>query len=243
MRYIYYILGIVIIITAAVGWTVFNKASVDLSKPAVVVNDRVITHDELESMMDSKPHDKKRQAYIDSIILNELLIQEAVKRSINKEEAFRKSVEEFYEQSLVKTLLDRQYDRFSPEVTQQEIDRYKALSGKTVTVLKTVYKNREEALAGENGTSETIFAPFKYLSDRLKFIVLKTKEGGSSRPYDSREGVVVYTVEKTEPLDTPIKEDFDLSRIQSFIKNRKKEMLYNRWTDELRENAYIWRDK
>lgn len=243
MRYIYYILGIVIIITAAVGWNVFNKGSVDLSKPALVVNDRIITHDELESMMKERPHDKSRKAQLDSIILNELLIQEAVKRSIHQEEKFRRAVENFYEQSLVKILLDRQYDKFNPEVTQEEINRYKELSGKKVQVLKTTYPTADDARHDQNGQSETISAPFEYLSDRLKFMMLSMDPGDSSDLHETRHGTVVYTLEKTEPLEIPAKEDFNVSRIKSFIKDRKKEVKYNRWTDQLREKAYIWRDK
>ena len=48
---------------------------------------------------------------------------------------------------------------------------------------------------------------------------------------------------RSEPLEIPAKEDFNVSRIKSFIKDRKKEVKYNRWTDQLREKAYIWRDK
>ncbi|MCF8044603.1 MAG: hypothetical protein K9J83_01990 [Desulfarculaceae bacterium] len=243
MRYIYYIIGIVIILTAAVGWTVFNKATVDISKPALVINDRIITHDELESMMKKRPHDKSKQAHLDSIIQQELLIQEAIKRSINQEEEFRQSVEDFYEQSLVKTLLDRQYDRFHPEATQQEIDRYKSLSGKKVQVVKTIYPTEQDAKADENGQTETISAPFEYLSGGVIFMLLSMEPGDVSAPRQTRHGTVVYTLEKTEPMDTPAKEDFNTDRIKSFIKDRKKEVLYNRWTDKLRENAYIWRDK
>ena len=243
MRYIYYILGIVIIITAAVGWSVFNKGSVDLSKPALVINDRIITHDELESMMKQRPHDKTKQAHLDSIIQQELLIQEAIKRSIHQEERFRRSVEDFYEQSLVKTLLDRQYDRFNPEATQEEIDRYKELSGKKIQVLKTTYPDINDAQADRNGSLETISAPFVYLSDRLKFMLLSMEPGEVSAPHETRHGTVVYTLEKTEPMESSTQEDFNTDRIKSFIKDGKKEVLYSRWTDKLRDNAYIWRDK
>jgi len=243
MRYLYYILGIVIIITAAVGWTVFKKASVDISKPALVINDRIITHDELESMMEKRPHDKSKQAHLDSIIQQELLIQEAIQRSINQEETFRQSVEDFYEQSLVKTLLDRQYGKFHPDVTQEEIDRYKTLSGKKIQVVKTIYPTVQDAKTDENKKTETISAPFVYLSDRLKFMLLSMEPGDVSAPHETRQGTVVYTLEKMEPMDPPAKEEFNTDRIKSFIKDRKKEVLYSRWIDKLRENAYIWRDK
>lgn len=243
MRYLYYIIGIVIILSAAVGWAVFNKASVDTSKPVLVINDRIITQDELESMMEERPHDKTKKAHLDSIIQQELLIQEAVERSINEEENFRQSVEDFYEQSLVKTLLDRQYGKFHPEVTQEEIDRYKALSGKKIQVVKTIYPTAQDARAHENGKSETISSPFVYLSDRLKFMLLSMEPGDLSAPHETRQGTVVYTLEKTEPMESSAKENFNTDRIKSFIKDRKKEVLYSRWIDKLRENAYIWRDK
>src|SRR6056297_2464487 len=121
MRYLYYIIVIVLLATAGFAFLRHEKASVDVSRPAITINDRIITENELQDRLAAKPHDMTDQQYIDSLIMQELLIQEALKQNIHKEESFRRSVENFYEQSLVKILLDRKSRETDPEVTQQEV--------------------------------------------------------------------------------------------------------------------------
>jgi uncharacterized protein YktA (UPF0223 family) len=244
MRYIYYMIGILALVTLAVGFSLRDRAQVDVSPAAIRVNDRIITENELERLMRAKPHDMKKGQYIDSLIMNELLIQEAIRRDIHKEEAFRRSVENFYEQSLIKILLDRQYEAFRPIVTAAEVEKYRELAGSRVFIQKHVYPDRKAAEKGKNSRTETVSARFAFLSDNLKFIALKLSPGDTSRPYETRQGVVVYTLEKTEPADPPSPGTKpDEEAIRTFIRDHKKERLYDRWTDALRENARIWRKK
>jgi hypothetical protein len=74
-------------------------------KAAIIINDKVITLDEFAGMKPS--HDEHRADFINSLIARELLIQEAQRTGIDKEENFRRSLQGFYEQSLVKVLMDR----------------------------------------------------------------------------------------------------------------------------------------
>ena len=257
MRYLYYILGIFILITAAFGYLILNEPEVDVSKPAIVINDRIITETELEHRMREKPHDKQEEAFIDSLITRELLIQEALRRGINKEESFRASVEEFYEQSLIKILLDRRYQEFAPQVSEAEIERYKKLAGHEVHLSKKRYSSAAAAGAGsapgspqkpkkpqKPAKTESISAPFAFLSESLRFHLLNLEPGESTRPIATDKGYAVYTLKKLEPLkQAPGTSDFNRDRVRTLIAEQKKELRYDQWTDKLREQAYIWRRK
>lgn len=254
MRYLYYILGIFILITAAFGYLLLHEPEVDVSRPAIVINDRIITQSELERRMREKPHDKKEEAFIDSLITRELLIQEALRRGINQEESFRASVEDFYEQSLIKILLDRKYREFAPRVREAEIERYKELSGHEVHLIKKRYRSASAAAAAgspkkaekpqQPGKTESISAPFAFLSESLRFHLLNLEPGQSTRPIATDKGFAVYTLEKLEPLkQAPGASDFNRDRAEALIREQKKELRYAQWTDKLREQAYIWRRK
>lgn len=244
MKYLYYIIGIFILLTAAASLMKLDKASVEVSKPAIVINDRIITESELNERMASKPHDMTTEQYIDSLIMKELLIQEALKSGIHKEESFRKSVENYYEQSLVKILLDRKYGEFRAEASDAEIQKYKQLIDKEVFITKKIYKNREDAEKRENARVETINSPFEFLSDRLKFILLHLETGIPSEPMEAGKDFVTYTLEKTRDLQKmQEKTDFNITRVKTLITDQKKERLYEQWAGELKEKADIWRGK
>ncbi|MFO7840434.1 MAG: hypothetical protein R6X08_13165 [Desulfosalsimonadaceae bacterium] len=244
MRYLYYILGIFILITAAFGYLLLDEPEVDVSKPAIAVNDRIITQSELERRMREKPHDKQKEAFMDSLITRELLIQEALRRGINQEESFRAAVEDFYEQSLIKILLDRKYKEFNPRVREAEIRRYKELSGHEVYLTKKRYSSPSAADAGKPEKSESINSPFAFLSESLRFHLLSLDPGQSTRPIATDKGFAVYTLEKLEKLkQAPGASDSNRDRIKSLIAEQKKELRYEQWTDKLKEQASIWRRK
>lgn len=239
MRYLYYILAIVVLMSLPLLWSVLGRGQVNVSKPEIIINDRIISHDELEQLLQAQPHDKNRQDYMDSIIMKELLIQEAIRRKINKEEGFRRSVENFYEQSLIKILLDRQYQQFNPEVSDEEIQAYRTLSRTTVTLEKTLYPALAEAQDGRSGQTTTVTAPFDFLADQLKFILLGLKPGEASTPVQTMEGFAVYRLQQLQA--TSGNDPVDDAEIRRFITDRKKELLYDEWTESLRKQADIRR--
>ena len=63
----------------------------------------------------------EKKHFIHSLINKELLIQEAQRLEINREESFRRSVENFYEQSLIKNLMDRKYADLKIKVSERDV--------------------------------------------------------------------------------------------------------------------------
>ncbi len=242
MKYLYYIAGILVVFSIlAAFWLMDTK--VEISEPAIVVNDRIITESEYKELLPSKPYYMTEDQYLDSIITKQLLIQEAVRQDINKEESFRKSVENFYEQSLIKILLDRKQNALAVDVTDEEIEEYKSFSQAKIYISKLMYQTMEEALAGNNVTLQKIESDFIDISDDLKFIVLNLEKGQSSPPLVSNTGVVVYRLENIKHMDTQKIKEVDLEKISFFIRDKKKEALMDEWTQKLEEKADTWNFK
>lgn len=181
MKYLYYIAGILIVFSILAAFWLMDTR-VEFSEPSIVVNDRIITESEYKALLPFKPYYMTEDQYKDSIITKQLLIQEAVRQDINKEESFRKSVENFYEQSLIKIFLDRKLNALAVDVTDEEIEKYKSFSQTKVYISKLMYQTMEEALAGDNVTLQKIESDFIDISDDLKFIVLNLEKGQSSPP-------------------------------------------------------------
>jgi len=111
-----------------------NKA-----KPVARVNDYVIASDDFRQMLARSAAsndivglslaDKKR--ILDEEIRKELLIQEAIKLGLDKEPEFRQTIERYWEQTLITSLVKRECasTKWCTIVTEDEIEtRYKQMA-------------------------------------------------------------------------------------------------------------------
>jgi len=241
MKYIYYIIVIMIIFS---GLAVYGlkDTHVEISKPFLSINDRIISEEEFKNMLVRKPSYMNREQFIESVIEKQLLIQEAIKMDINKEESFRLSVENFYEQSLIKILLDRELDSLKVDVTNDEITKYKAFVQNKLFLTKMSYPSMKDEQEKTNEIIEKFETDFIDLSDDLKFLVLNLNIGQSSKPKVTDFGVFVYRLDDIQKDKTPDKiQEFDMNQVSLYIQDKKKEQLLAEWSDKIRETAEIWR--
>lgn len=242
MKYIYYIISIMIVFSGLALYGLFHT-EVKISKPFLSINDKVISKAEFDRMLEKKPVDISRKQFIEAMIDRQLLIQEAIKMKINREEKFRRSVQEFYEQSLIKTLLDRKFNSLKIKVKKEEIATYEFLTGTRLLLTRTAYPTIKDAQNRTNGKIKKIDADFIDMSDKLKFIVMHLKKGGLSAPICTASGIVMYRLDDIKKIKGSTKlKQFDIKRISLFIRNEKKAALMKKWTDKIREKAIIWRE-
>ncbi len=79
----------------------------------------------------SQPSQQRRKSdCVNSLITKELLLQESQREGIDKEESFRESIQNFYEQSLIKLLIDRKFASLHVTVSDEDVNRYIALMNK-----------------------------------------------------------------------------------------------------------------
>ncbi len=239
MKYIYYIIGILVVITIALSMRLCGL-KVEVSEPGLVVNDRIISRSELDEFAEVGSYHSRGEGFWDAVITRELLIQEALKEGIHKEEAFRKSIESFYEQSLIKALIDRTYQRLSPEVTADMIERYKEMCNKTISYTKFVYES-EGAVDKEAPDSVVNEArEFEDLSGGLRFSLFMLEPGKSTSPELSNEGYVVYRLDGvSEGSGTNDMEEDE--EIRGTLMEQTREAMFDEWLGKIKKEAHIKR--
>ncbi len=133
MRYIYIVIGLILVIVGISGMTLLKKRTPS-SGEAARVNERVITVDEFKEAYEEKastspvPPDKKE--FLDALITKEILIQEAKRLGLDREEPFRRSIQNYYEQTLLKDLTQKKMSDLKVSVSEEEIAAYYANMGK-----------------------------------------------------------------------------------------------------------------
>jgi len=246
MKYIYYIIGIMVIFSGLVAYGLLDT-KIEISKPFLSINDRMISEAEFKNMLVMKPPYMNEEQFIESIIEKQILIQEAIKRDINKEKNFRMSVENFYEQSLIKILLDRKLSSLKVEVSDEEIEKYRTFVQTKLFLTKMVYPSMKDAQSKTNGTVEKIESAFLDLSNDLKFIVMNLKIGEFSKPMANDLTandfqVFVYRLDEIQKIEgSNTIQEVDNEYISLYIKDKKKEQLLDEWSGEIRKSAKIWR--
>jgi len=237
MKYIYCIIGILILITFGLAVRLFGL-KVDVSESALVINDKIITKSELEDLSKFGSYHSQGKDFIDSVITRELLIQEAVKQRIHKEEAFRKSIEMYYEQSLIKITVERKLQALSPVVTESMIEKYSEMSPNRLRYTKYIYENKEDYQKGKVSSATAMEGEFEDFSDVLKYSLFLLSPGDKSEPELLDEGYVVYRLDEII-RNQGVGKMHDDGQVMSFLIDQGKNAMFNTWMNDLKKNADI----
>ena len=238
MRYIYYILIIFLAISAVIGFELKgNHGSV--KDAALIINDRVITAEEFNKRYSSRPLHESKSDFLNSLITKELLIQDSQKQGIDKDESFRRSIQNFYEQSLIKLLIDRKFASLNISESSKELDRYIALLNKKIHITIFAFDSIEQAGKGVYKDGESRTVNFDDLSDEIRYGITLTDEGKVSEPIRIGEKYIVVRLDKIESASTCMPSDTNQDRIKMMMAEIKKEKFINDWIAGLRKNAKI----
>ena len=202
----------------------------------LVVNDRIINNDELEARFSrQKQYYANREDFVKQLVTNQLLIQEAKRLGIDTEGAFREAMESFYEQSLIKVLMERKHQELPVEITEAEIDRYLALKGREVSF--TLSPNGpDETSTGLN--EERKESSFDTLSPAVRMNLVSVEQGAFSPPCQLDGKIVRCRLDastdgkKTTELQTR-------EKVRELLTTMKKEVALGNWIESLRKDASI----
>ncbi len=91
---------------------------------AVSVNNYVITRAEFEAEFKTSPYSRSdtpesRKAFLNGLIDRKLILQYAQQNDLDKEKGFLKSIEKFWEQSLLKIALDKKTKEIASKMAAQ----------------------------------------------------------------------------------------------------------------------------
>ncbi|MEW5746970.1 MAG: hypothetical protein AB1805_16190 [Nitrospirota bacterium] len=238
MKYIYYIAAAIVLVSGGVfSYLAANTSS--QKKAVLIINDRRISEEELDALYASKlPYPREKSEFIDELITRELLIQEARKAGIDKEEPFRKSIKNFYEQSLTKVLLDRKFATMSITVSDDEVNSYRTFLSSRLHFTVLNAESREKALKGNYQGEERRIAYFDDLADAVKYPLFLLKEGEQSGPLRIGDRYYAVRLDRIEVMKQPTTDIADAG-IRRILTEWKRERMINDWIEGLRDKASI----
>ncbi len=217
-----------------------------IKNPVITINKKKISKVELNKRLSRQSYNKDIESLVNSIVVKELLIQAAIKSGIHKDKNFQQSIQNFYEQSLIKLLLDKKYAEFNPEILQPQINRYIELSDKIVHITISTYKTLENQKSKKILTTQKTNMQFNSLSVFLKYTITGLTLGESSEPVFSEAGTeishkhfTVFTLDSIEQADSTIEKETDTTLVRELLQEQSKEALISEWIDNLRRDATV----
>ncbi len=179
---------------------------------------------------------------LDSAITRELLLQEAQHQHIDQEESFRKTLKNFYEQSLIKILLDREYRRMQVQVSEAEIDRYLSLFGKKITFTRIPLADgtAKTAITAKAVENEVLFDD---LADSMRYILSSLKPGEQMVEYDTDNERYAIRLDQVTPAQGTISSLPKRDKVRKLIDDNKRQVQIGSWLDTLRQKASITMQK
>ncbi len=100
-------------------------------KLAIKVNDFQMSAQEFEQEFKEAPAsllgpENQKEKFLENLVSRKLILQEAERLGMNREKDFLKAIERFYEQSLLKLVVDKKSNEFASktQVNDREIETY-----------------------------------------------------------------------------------------------------------------------
>jgi hypothetical protein len=239
MKYLYIILAIIGAASILTLFFIFPEKRMPQKDIAISINGHDFAKDTIT--MEGKKHgyhaDQQSEVF-DTLITREVLIQEAERQEIHKEESFRLSLKNYYENSLVKNLLDRQNNKLQVAISDADIDRYISFLGKIVTFtrLDKIPESAAEASAGKGLTNTALFSD---LASPVRLLLASLQPLQYGVKFDTGTENYALRLDSVQPSPNHAVQTVDRQKIREMLEEYQKEQQMKRWLLELRQNATI----
>lgn len=234
MKYIVYILFIACLATLSFFYSSEQRSHE--SDFAVRIDGRSISAQEIATLKQQSPSlFPKAESLPDSLIMREVLIAEALRQKVDQEEAFRHRIKTFYEQSLVKILVDRKLDSIQYTPTEEEVAAYANLQGRILSIDLVPLDAAGQSLT--EGT-EHLQGPFLDFSVAIRMEILFLKPQIQSPPIDLFGQVYILVVQSISAKD-PKLDSVDTKRDHAVIVEYRRQELFTQWQESLVKQAKI----
>jgi len=238
MRYIRIILAILILASIVTLIYLWPRAAAPKRDVVATINGYQLQKNQLTASPSEEGSGQQTGDILNSAITRELLLQEAQRQKIDKEEAFRKSLKDFYEQSLLKILMDRKYASLNATVSDEDIDRYLSLFGKTIRFTRLpVSAKPPYNPASERGQTTNVL--FDDLADSLKPMIASLKPGEYIMRFDTGHEQYALRLDAVTASSATNTTAPPRAMAKTLIEQSKKEQMIAQWLMELRQNANI----
>ena len=205
---------------------------------ALVVNQRIYQPQELEEVLRATPyHFSSRGELISDLIYRELLLQEAKRLKIDTETEFRRSMRDYFEQSMIKTLIDRRSSAADLQPTPEQVAACKPWLGRRLRVQKRTYSTQESAQIDQTPRIEDFDLPFLELPEDIRSTLAELRQGNLSQVFHS--GSDWYRVRILDIADLPPEKLPSASEQTELCKDELRRQAFQQWLEGLYRRAHI----
>ena len=179
----------------------------------------------------SSYHQPGADARLAASVTRQILVQEAQRIGIDKEDSFRKSLKEYYEQSLVRVLTDRKLDEIKVTITEEDIDRYLSRFGHIYTFTRFPVENGK--VQEDSGHQSTVL--FDELSVTLRLLIADLNPGDSAKQFETGTETSQIRIDKIVAADIPETKQVDRNRVREQLENYQRSFEIDRWINALQK--------
>jgi peptidyl-prolyl cis-trans isomerase C len=200
---------------------------------------------------------KQKDQVLEELITKEILLQEAQRLNLDKQKSFMKEIEGYWEQALMKSLINRKLQEFSPlvQVNNQDIlDGYSRLKRRIQAEL-IIFNDKPDAEKLSKATmnfdevkqslasriaweSPADWYNSNELPQKLEDALFSLNPGQLSLPIEYNNSWVVIRVLNEEPQQVGVLEELKPRIIKDIIR-KKKEVLLDNWIADLRKKSSV----
>ncbi len=156
---------------------------------SLVINQRIYQPQELAERLLATPyHFASRGEQVNDLIYRELLLQEAKQQKIDREADFLRSMRDFYEQSMIKALIDREYLSEKHDPNQVQIAACQPFIGRNFELQRFDYPNYAAARANSATGSDKFDLPYLDLPEDTRSALLTLTGTELSEPLHADSG-------------------------------------------------------
>lgn len=236
MKYLFTILAFVALSSVVTLYYIWPTGSIKSEDTALSVNGHLISREQVDDQSRRKGyHSGEADDSVNSLVTRQLLLDEAQRLGIDKENDFRKALKDYYEQSLIKVLTDRKLKSIEVIIGEEDIDRYLSCSGKMFTFTRTPLENGK--VLGEQGRQNSVL--FDDLSESLRLILANLKPGEKITQFETGTEVSVISLDKVENADGFEPVPYDRKRVGELLVDYKKSAEIDSWIASLRKKASV----
>ncbi len=240
MKYLITIVCFLAVLSLVTIFIISPAPSPEKGSVVVKVNDNSITSSMLAESEKNRPsHHENRKEFLKSVVVEQLLIQEAKRQKIDQEPQFREAIKNHYEQSLVKLLLERKNQMLDATVSEGEIDQFLAYFGKTVTFTLAPGAGDQASpeIAWDAGSTET--ERFDALSTTLQPLLVGLQPGDTTTFFDTGNEWFAVRLENVTGNTAENLRNIPREMVRSIIATHKREQKLYGWINTLVSDADI----
>lgn len=235
MKYIFAIFFIVVLSSAIMLYFLWPNKSILPQDVVLRVNGYPMSQKQIDAQIQNQGyHGENREDQVESLVTRQILIQEAQRLGIDKEESFRKALKLYYEQTLIKVLTDRKLASITVDVSEKDIDRYLSCFGKIYTFTETPVDKGEILKA--QGRQHT--ALFDNLSESMCLLLSSLQLGESVSQFYTGTEISSIRLDKIEKEDA-VKVVYDRDLARELLSNYKRSREMDLWMHMLHKNASV----